>query len=125
MPRESVPPLNNPPSQRDDLITIPNKDNQVNSSYGSNGRGRGVSKGGKERVKPAEAILKCSMCGRMNKVVFPVGRPPQYHKCIWCNQVQPADGFRVIMYGLGLPQVLAPHELELRKQASQVDHPQW
>lgn len=79
-------------------------------------REKGGSKGGKERARPAEALLKCLMCGRIQKAVFPVGRPPEYHKCIWCNQVQPADGYRVIAYGLGLPQPLAPHELKVQQQ---------
>ena len=80
-------------------------------------RGKGSSKGeGKGRTKPAEAILKCQMCGRMQKVVFAYGKPPEWHRCIWCNELQPTDGYRVIAYGLDLPRVLTPHELKMRQQ---------
>lgn len=68
----------------------------------------------KQRVKVAEAIVKCQMCGREQKVVFAVGKPREWHKCIWCGQIQPMDGYRVIAYGLGLPRPLAPHEVQDR-----------
>lgn len=115
MPEKRVLPLNNPLSE---------KTNNTNAGKTHNkpvvvdikGREKGVSKGGRERVRPAEALIKCQMCGRVQKVVFPVGKPPEYHKCIWCNQVQPTDGYRVIMYGLDLPRVLTPHELAARQR---------
>ena len=115
MPEKRVFPLNNPLS---DKANNSNTNKKFNKPGGviDRGREKGVSKGGKERVRPAEALLKCLMCGRVQKVVFPVGKPPEYHKCTWCNQVQPTDGYKVIAYGLDLPQPLVPHELEARQR---------
>lgn len=76
------------------------------------GERRGVSKGGRERVKPAEAILKCLHCGRCLKIVFAVGRPPEWVRCTWCGELQPADGYHLVAYGRCLPRVLAPHEVK-------------
>ena len=109
MSTKRVSPLDNPPSEKPENNNYPVVDIR-------SGRGMGVSKGGKGRVRPAEALLKCLMCGHSQKVVFAVGKPPEWHKCIWCNQVQPADGYRVTAYGRGLPQPLAPHEVEARKR---------
>jgi len=72
--------------------------------------------GKKGKVKTAEAIVKCQMCGREQKIVFAFGRPPEWHKCIWCGQLQPTDGYRVIAYGLGLPRPLAPFEVQNRAE---------
>lgn len=107
-------PLNNP-HQEKAISASGNKFNNPEDRRDT-GRGKGVSKGGRERVKPAEAIVKCQMCGREQKIVFLVGEPPEYHKCIWCGQIQPMDGYHVVAYGLVLPWVLAPHELEQRKR---------
>ena len=101
-----VSPLNNPVSEK------------ANSAYKSqNEREKGDSKGGKGRVQPAEAIVRCQMCGRLQKIVFALVSPPERHKCIWCNQLQPMDGYHVLMYGLRLPRVLAPHEVEVENKA--------
>ena len=107
-------PLNNPPPEK--LSSSSSKFSK--SSYDDDddkGRGRGVSKGGKGRVKPAEALLKCLMCGRVQKVVFAYGRPPEWHRCIWCGEMQPTDGYRQVGYGLNIPQPLAPHKLKARQ----------
>lgn len=68
----------------------------------------------KQRVRIAEAILKCQGCGREQKLVFGFRKTPEWHKCIWCGELQPMDGYRVIAYGLGLPRPLAPHEVQAR-----------
>lgn len=109
-------PLKNPPSEKSAVI---NTGNKTKTRAGVDGRdmSRGGFKGGGEkRVQPAEAILKCPHCGRELKVVFAVGRPPEWVRCTWCGELQPADGYRVIAYGLGLPRVLAPHEVQARAE---------
>ena len=108
MPEKRSFPLNNPLQEKTNITT------DVDDVNG--GRDRGVSKGGKERVKPCEATLKCPHCGRELKVVFAFGRPPEWVRCVWCGELQPADGYRVIAYGLGLPQPLAPHELKAQQR---------
>lgn len=115
MPEKSVSPLNNPPSQKSVVADAPGKSYLKPDSDSSDGRGKGVSKGGKERVKHAEAILKCQMCGREQKLTFAASRPPEWHRCTWCGELQPVDGYRVTAYGLELPRVLAPHEVKARE----------
>ncbi len=107
MPEREVSPLNNPLSEKAVDEAIPYNDNDDK-------RVKRDSKGGKGRVQPAEAIVKCQMCGHYQKIVFGYGKAPEWHRCIWCGELQPADGYRVTMYGLGLPRVLAPHEVAAR-----------
>ncbi len=118
MHEKRVFPLNNPLSEKTTVINSGNKfikpDDRV-----VNGYERGVSKGGKARVTPVEAILHCPHCGRYVKIVFTYGRPPEWVRCIWCGELQPADGYRVTMYGGDLPRVLAPHELRMRQRESE------
>lgn len=108
-------PLNNPLQERAVADARGNKIITTRNSV-SSGKDRGVSKGGKERAKPIEAILKCQSCSRLQKLVFTFGNPPNYHRCIWCGELQPTDGYRVISYGLGLPTPLAPHEVRARRR---------
>lgn len=119
MPEKRTLPLNNPLLEKA-VAVAPVVEAKSSDSYSSIGREKGVSKGGRERVRPAEAILKCLMCGREQKMVFTFGKPPNYHRCIWCGELQPTDGYRVIGYGLGLPQPLAPHELKIRQQEQSI-----
>ena len=105
-------PLNNPPQEKRSTTTTNNKKISTLEDSSSKGRDRGVSKGGEERVKPAEAIVRCEMCSRKQKIVFAVGRLPQYHKCIGCGEIQPTDGYHVVAYGLGLPHVLSDNEIK-------------
>lgn len=121
MTEKSVPPLSNPPSEKAVAVAPGTKDN-FNPVGDVDRRARGVSKGGRERVRPVEALLKCLMCGRLQKVVFGYGKPPEWHRCIWCKELQPLDGYRVAGYGLNLPQPEAPHEVEARKRW-QAEHP--
>lgn len=72
---------------------------------------KGVVKGERERVRVAETIVKCPHCGRTCNVAFVLGKPPQFVRCVWCGELQPADSYRVIMYGLGLPPMRKPHEM--------------
>lgn len=121
-PEKRVPPLNNPPTEKsadaDADVTI-----KINKPSGnvSDRSEKGVSKGGRERVKPAEALLKCQMCGHLQKLVFRAGKPPEWHRCIWCNELQPTDGYKVVAYGLGLPRVLSPQEVETRRVQREVN----
>lgn len=95
-------PLNNP-LQEKVAVAANLKENKGDSV--SKGSERGVSKGGGERVKPAEAILLCQCCRQLQKLVFRVGSPPEWHRCIGCGELQPTDGYKVIAYGLMLPLV--------------------
>ena len=115
MPEKRVFPLNNPLSEKAIAINSSKKFNKP-GNVDDKGERRGVSKGGRERVKPAEAILKCPHCGRHLKVVFGFGKPPEWIRCVWCGELQPADGYQVTAYGRNLPRVLAPHELEARQR---------
>jgi len=115
MPEKRDLPLNNPLSEKA-VAVAPDTKLKTTGDNGGIGREKGVSKGGRERVRPAEAILKCQMCGHHQKMVFTFGKPPNYHRCIWCGELQPTDGYRVTMYGLDLPRVLAPHEVEARRR---------
>jgi hypothetical protein len=65
----------------------------------------------------AESILRCPHCGRDVKIVFPYGKPPPWTRCNWCKELQPTDGYHVVMYGLGLPNVLSPDAVEAKKRA--------
>lgn len=116
MPTKRVPPLTNPPSEK--VVAVADKSNKIKSinDSDSNGRGKGVSKGGRERVSPVEALVKCLMCGRVQKLVFRHGKAPEWHRCIWCRELYPVDGYKVIAYGLDLPQPLAPHEVDARQR---------
>jgi hypothetical protein len=116
MPEKRSAPLKNPPQEKSVAVAIApviKTKAPMSTATGSEKRG---SQGGRERVHPAEAIIKCQMCGREQKVVFAVGRTPEWHKCIWCGELQPMNGYRVIAYGLGLPRVLAPHEVKARAE---------
>lgn len=115
MPEKRVFPLNNPPSDKAVAVAAGTK-YKTTGNYSNEGRGKEVVKKPGGRATPAEAILKCQMCGRAQKMVFTFGNPPNYHRCIWCGELQPTDGYQVTAYGLGLPQPLAPHELKARQR---------
>lgn len=68
-----------------------------------------------------EALLKCQMCGRVQKLVFALGKAPLYHRCAWCRELAPTDGYRVVGYGNPLPLPLYPHELEARKREAELN----
>lgn len=107
--------LNNPLKERD-ITTTSTVNKDIKSDVVV--RSKGVKEGAETirgRVKPAEAIVRCEMCGRVQKIVFPVGKPPEWHKCTGCNQIQPADGYHVVAYGLGLPRVLTEAEIKARR----------
>ena len=112
--KRSFPPK--PPLQ-EKLSTTSMSSNKINKPdvVDDMGKGVGVVKGGRERVKPAEAIVRCEMCRRLQKIVFRVGTPPEWHKCIKCGELQPMDGYHVLAYGLGLPRVLSDDEIAARK----------
>ena len=114
MPEKRGSPLNNPLPRKAITNTTSSIKTLTTGGVDGDGRKRGVWQGGEERVKAAEAILKCPHCGRECKIVFACGRPPNWVKCTWCGELQPADGYRVIAYGLGLPRPLAPHEVQDR-----------
>jgi len=115
MSEKSGSPLNNPPPTRNvaDDVVVKNI-NPTTTTAASTGRG-GPKGGEKGRAIAVGAIVKCQMCGREQKLVFRYGTPPEWHKCTWCGELQPADGYRVIAYGLGLPTPLAPHEVKARE----------
>lgn len=115
MPEKRRVALNNPPSEKPNNNNTSKRFNKP-GVVADRGREKGVSKGGRERVQPVEALLKCLQCGRVQKLVFGYGKAPEWHRCIWCNQVQPVDGYKVIAYGLDLPQPFAPHELDARRR---------
>ena len=110
-------PLNNPPQEKS--INNVNRSYKVNNYVVNDGarNNRGDSKGGKERTSLAEAILRCPHCGHNVKIVFPCGKPPEWTRCARCGELQPTDGYHVIMYGLGLPNVLSSEEIRVRQQA--------
>jgi len=114
MTEKTSSPLNNPPQEKSTVIITGGKTPKYPSGDVGGRRDKGVWQGGKERIKPAEAIVKCPHCGREIKVVFAAGRPPEWVRCTWCGELQPADGYRVIAYGSGLPRPLAPHEVQDR-----------
>lgn len=116
MPEKRILPLNNPPQEKSADYASGNQKKISTNGISRREIEKGVSKGGKGRVQHAETIIKCQMCGREQKVVFAFGKPPEWHKCIWCGQLQPMDGYRVIAYGLELPRVLAPHEVKARAE---------
>ncbi|OGN97543.1 MAG: hypothetical protein A2Y89_06670 [Chloroflexi bacterium RBG_13_51_18] len=115
MPETNRPPLNNPPNiltQDVDVTGI------KKLSPGDHPVPRGVT--GKSKKPPGgvtmvEALLKCPRCGRIHKLVFRFGTPPNFERCTWCGELQPTDGYHVVAYGTNLPQPLAPHEVKLRQ----------
>lgn len=114
MPKKSGFPLNNPLPEK----SVPDDAGISFKLITSDGDGKkkeiGVSKGGRGKGKVAEAIVRCQMCGRQQKIVWNPKFVPEWHRCIWCHELQPMDGYHVVVYGLGLPRVLAPHELKAR-----------
>ncbi len=64
------------------------------------------------RVKPAAAWVECSMCGHSQNIIFAVGNPPERHRCIWCRELQPMDGYRQIAYGWPPVRILSPAEVK-------------
>ena len=62
----------------------------------------------------AETILRCPHCGRDVKIVYQLGKPPLWTRCNWCHELQPTDGYHVVMYGLGLPNVLSLEQVTNR-----------
>ena len=115
MPEKSGFPLRQPPSQKRGGDDVPgNKYIKPPAVYVSESK-KGDSQGGKGRAAIVEALLKCTGCGRVQKITFATGKYPEYHRCSWCNELYPTDGYRVIAYGIGLPQPLAPHEVKARQ----------
>lgn len=113
MTTKRVFPLNNPPSEKAAAIALSSRTKQPDS--GDRGEDRGVQRG-KERVHPVEAIVRCEMCGRWQKIVFAYTKPPQWHRCIGCGELQPMDGYGLTMYGIGLPRVLTDNEITAKKR---------
>ncbi len=121
MTEKSRSPLKNPPSEKNtNTISLGTKPG-INTGISSVKGDVGGSPRGVKRVIPVEAIVRCQMCGQWQKIVFAYGRPPQWHKCIKCNEVQPMDGYRVTMYGSLLPTVLSPTEVANRKEAQRLE----
>ena len=120
MTTKRVPPLNNPPSERA-VAVAPVKTLKRDDDDKGMGGGRAREGGGRGRGRVVEALLKCQMCGRIGKVVFAMGKAPAWHRCPFCRELQPTDGYRVVGYGLGLPTPLYPHELEARKREAEHD----
>lgn len=110
-----VPPLKNPPSEKSATVTAFGKSRSLEPISDSNKDDeRGLPRGEK-RVRWAEALVSCEMCGWLQKIVFTIGKLPNYHRCINCGELQPTDAYRVFMYGLGLPRPLSPREVKERK----------
>ena len=108
-------PLNNPFQEKavaNAALSIKTK----TTGYNSGNRGdKGVSKGGKEGNRVVEALVRCEMCGEVNKIVCGYGKTPQWHRCISCGELQPMDGYRVIMYGSRVPTVLSAREVKAHR----------
>ena len=115
MSTNRVPPLKTP-LQTKAVAVAPKLNSKDNDSNRGKGGVKGVLQGGQGRVRVAEALVKCQMCGGLQKVVWGLGKLPLYHRCPWCRELQPTDGYRVVAYGLGLPTPLYRHELEARKR---------
>ncbi len=120
MLQKSVFPLNNPLSEKRPVITNTNKNIIKLGVDGGEGGERKIVKKPSGGVKLAEALLKCPRCGRTHKIVFRLGSPPNWERCTWCGELQPADGYRVVGYGLGLPQPLSSQEVQARAIESQI-----
>lgn len=108
-------PLNNPLQEKSSSPSPRVNKTNTRDDDDDGGERRGVSKGGRERVRAVEAIVQCQMCGRYQKVVFAVGRTPEWHRCIGCHELQPTDGYIVVMYGNYLPRLLTQYQIEVRK----------
>jgi len=114
MPGKKVLPLNNP-SPRTAVTVVKTFNTSDDDVSGIKRMGvKEVAKKPSGGVKLAEALLKCPRCGRIHKLIFRSGTPPNWERCTWCDELQPTDGFRVIAYGLGLPQPQAKHEIAAR-----------
>ena len=110
---KKVSPLNNPSSKKSSSSTSINTlETRRSRRWGVE---KGVSKGGKEGGHIVEALVRCEMCGEVNKIVFGYGKLSQTHKCIGCTEIQPIDGYRVIMFGSHVPTVLSTREVEARQ----------
>lgn len=112
MSEKSVSPLNNPSSEKS---ATPNIRKTSSTTFNDIEDGRGERKIVKKPlggVKMAEALLKCPRCGRIHKLIFRFGMPPNWERCTWCNELQPTDGYKVLAYGLGLPQPKTRCEIE-------------
>lgn len=121
MTQKRVSPLNNPPSEKD-VAVADSRTKRIIKPFDSDGKGDvgGFPRGAK-RVVPVEAVVRCQMCRQQQKIVFAYGRPPQWHRCIRCGELQPMDGYRVSMYGSGLPTVFSPAEIAWCTRAHQLE----
>jgi len=112
-------PLNNPSQEKSPVVAVPGIKNYKPGTTGTTGSGKGVRQGGKPRVMPVEVLLRCQMCGHVQKLVFGYPRVPEWHRCVWCNELQPVAGYKVVGYGLGIPQPLAPFQVARRVQEAE------
>ncbi len=121
MSTTSVSPLAKPPFQKEPrLPSGKNINHQGNNADG--GKGMGVSsRGGRGRVNKLFVALRCMSCGEVqnliyggqgkgNELFYPSLeelfseerrsiRPPEWHRCVGCSELQPTIGYRLIDWG--------------------------
>ena len=113
MSEKRVLPLNNPLSQKS-VANAANISTAVAEGVG------GVSKGGEGEAKmtteemvqeyqkmcqrnegvvlPVYMLLRCRQCGKEQQLVFRHWKPPKWHRCVGCGDLQPTQGFAVIAH---------------------------
>ncbi len=104
--RESSP-LNNPPIQRDAVAVAPNNHSGVtglpgaitNSGDSDRGKDKRGSRGGKTGGSVVAALVQCAMCDAYQTIVTALKTVPEWHRCIKCGELQPMDGYRLLVYG--------------------------
>lgn len=91
MSEKRVLPLNNPISQKSatkaaDISTVAAK------------RVEGVRQGGEGELKVIYMLLRCRGCLKEQQIVFAYWKPPKWHRCIGCGDLQPTQGYAMIAH---------------------------
>ena len=91
-------PLKNPPSQKAVRDELPRNNNQVLGNISVDRDDRGVRQGGKEGLIVIYMRLRCRQCNEEQCITFAWWKPPKWHRCVGCKELQPTQGYAMIAH---------------------------
>lgn len=91
MPEKRVLPLNNPVSQK-------RAAKAANLTTATAKGVEGVRQGGEGEIKVIYMLLRCRQCGKEQQIIFRYWKPPKWHRCVGCGDLQPTQGFAMIAH---------------------------
>mgnify|MGYP001570170514 CR=1 FL=1 len=92
MLEKRVSPLNNPLPQKS-AARVAN----IQTTIATRGVD-GVRQGEEGGLIVIYILLRCRQCNKEQQIVFQYWKPPKWHRCVGCGDLQPTQGFAVIAH---------------------------